>query len=521
MGTERGSGADVDRPPGDGSQVTSSAGRPAAPLVVQLITELRDAGVLYCHWKSNLFVQRAQQADTDLDLLVARQHSRAFIEVLSRCGFVAAHRPHATPIPGVIHYFGYDEAVDRFVHVHAHHHLVVGHDRTKNYRLPIEGAFLASVSASGGLPTPSAEFEYVVFIIRMVLKYAVFDELLWDGARGRRARPRMSERQEHDHLRALITPEGVHAIVDEHLPFVGRELFAEAERVAMGTAPVLRTAALGRRMEATLAAHARRVPSVDALVRMWRRTSLAVRRRTGARPGYRLADGGAIIAIMGGDGAGKTTALREIGVWLDEHFDVARVHLGKPPWSLTTYAVRGGLKLAGPAVPGVGGLTAVSRPSAVVGGGTASQPGYRQLIWFACKARDRYRTYRRASRAANLGSIVISDRFPHPSLPLTDMPQIARLTADASTGRFLEALDRLEQHYHDLVALPDLAIVLKLDPLEAARRKTDEPQDYVIERSTEVWDIDWTGSGVHVIDAGKPLEAVAGELKALIWESLA
>ncbi|HEX6257203.1 MAG TPA: hypothetical protein VFZ70_15450 [Euzebyales bacterium] len=492
----------------------------AAPLVERLAAELDVAGVAYCHFKSNRFLRRAELAETDLDLLVSRRHVRDFRRVLDSCGFVGAVRPQATSPPGVAHYFAYDAAADRFVHVHAHRQLIVGHDRTKNYRLPIEEPFLASASKTSVLPTPAPAFEYVLLVIRMVLKYAVIDEMVWTGARRSRPRPSRSEREEHAHLRELITRDDVDAVVDGHLGFVGRDLFAAAEDVASGTASLARTAAVGRRMETRLQAHARRSPSVDAVVRLWRRVALSVRRRTLGRRGYRLDGGGAIIAIIGGDGAGKTTALREIGAWLEEHFDVVTVHLGKPPWSATTYAVRGGLKIAGVAVPTLTGPPAMSR-SRPGDGGDPSATEYRRLLWFACKARDRYLTYRRASRAAASGSIVISDRFPHPALRQTDVPQIARLTDGDDRGRLLRWLVRLEQHYHERVVPPDLAIVLRLDPLEAARRKIDEPHDYVVARATEIYDIDWSGTGAHVVDAGQPPAAVVAEIKALIWASLA
>jgi thymidylate kinase len=491
----------------------------AAPLVERLAGELREAGVVYCHFKSNRFLRRAELAETDLDLLVSRRHVRAFRRVLDSCGFVSADRPHATSPPGVAHYFAYDPAVDRFVHVHAHRQLIVGHDRTKNYRLPIEEPFLASASTTSVLPTPAPAFEYALLVIRMVLKYAVIDEMVWTGAKRARPRPSRTEREEHADLRAQITHADVAAVVDQHLRFVGRDLFAAAEDVALGTAPLARTAAVGRRMEAQLQAHARRSPSVDALVRLWRRVALSARRRTLGRKGYRLDGGGAIIAIMGGDGAGKTTALREIGTWLEEHFDVVTVHLGKPPWSATTYAVRAGLKVAGTVVPALSGPPAGTRAQADEGEPSATE--YRRLLWFACKARDRYLAYRRATRAAAAGSIVLSDRFPHPALHRTDVPQIARLTGGHDGGRLLRWLIRLEQRYHDRVAPPDLAIVLRLDPLEAARRKTDEPYDYVVARATEIYDIDWSGTGVHVVDAGQPPAAVVAEIKALIWASLA
>ncbi len=196
---------------------------------------------------------------------------------------------------------------------------------------------------------------------------------------------------------------------------------------------------------------------------------------------------------------------------------MVRIHLGKPPWSWTTYAVRGSLKVANTATSAVNGL---ARSSTEADESGAPFPGYRRLLWFACKARDRYLAYRKARRAANQGAIILSDRFPHPALQLMDAPQIARLTAGGSRNRLVAGLVSLENSYHRRVALPEVVIVLKLDPAESARRKTDEPHDYVVERSTEIWEIDWTDSSAHVIDASEPLEAVVAELKTVIWASL-
>lgn len=501
------------RYPQDDNTSTAAADPSPIALVAQLASALSDAGVLYCHWKSNAAIERAEQGNTDLDLLVARHHIRRFNEVLSKCGFVAAERHHAFRVPGMADFFGYDEAADRFVHVHAHYQLVLGHDRSKNYRLPIEGPFLASTSTVRVLPTPSPEFEYVVFVIRMVLKYAVLDEILWNAGRGRRTEPKRSEREEFHQLGGAIDPSLVVSILEKHLPFVSPRLFAAAEEIVSGRSPIWRRLRVAQKMQLALEANTRSGRTVDASQRIWRRIVLMVRRRSGARSAYRLTSGGAIIAIIGGDGAGKSTALEAVGDWLGGFFDVRQVHLGKPPWSWSTYVVRAALKVVSAAV-NKGGMSLNDEPEAPFS-------GTRRFVWFACKARDRYRAYRKARRMANRGTIVISDRYPHPALRLMDVPQIARLAEDRPYGRLVSALARFEERYHRMVAPAEITAVLLLDPQEAAHRKRDEPYDYVVRRSTEVWETDWTDTAARVIDASQKPEAVVAALKGLIWSSLA
>jgi thymidylate kinase len=242
---------------------------------------------------------------------------------------------------------------------------------------------------------------------------------------------------------------------------------------------------------------------------------LGAQRRVGKMPRFRLANGGAIIGVMGGDGAGKSTAIDGLGSWLEKMFDVRRIHLGKPPWSATTYAVRGALKGAS--------LVRSALPRALQGkasGGSDTEPGYRTMAWLACTARDRYLTYRTARRFANRGGLVLSDRYPHPALESMDVPLISRLSGPRMSGRVADALMRTEQHYHDRIELPEVLAVLMIDPESAATRKTDEPADYVKRRVAEVWQTDWKAFSVDIVDAGQPIEGVTAELKSLIWAAL-
>jgi thymidylate kinase len=81
-------------------------------------------------------------------------------------------------------------------------------------------------------------------------------------------------------------------------------------------------------------------------------------------------------------------------------------------------------------------------------------------------------------------------------------------------------LKRREQSYYQQTVVPELLIALRVDPEVAVRRKTDEPASSVRERSTEIWELDWDGTGAYLIDASKSKGEVLAEIKALIWSRL-
>ena len=486
------------------------------PLVVLLARLLEESGVRYCHWKSNAAIDRSATGENDLDLLVHRGDVRRFTELLSHLGFVRAHKPGAS-IPGIESFYGFDAAADRLVHVHAHYQLVLGDDRTKNYRLPIEDAYLRSATLGNVFRLPAPEFEYVGLVIRMILKYCTWDEVLWCAMRGRRAGPRRTERNELDYLAARVDERRTTSLLEEHLPNVGTSLFSECLAALTSGASIRRRIRTGRRLEESLQPHARYSRRADLALRIRRRLALVVERRTRGPRKNRLAGGGAMVGIMGGDGSGKSTALGALGSWLGPEFDVRLVHLGKPRWSITTVATRATLKaisLFANALQSVLRIAPARRLALFVA-------MYRPLFWFLCTARDRQHAYRDARRYAIGGGLALCDRYPHPRLKSMEVPLIASRTAGGPDNRLVRAMIRLEERYHRSIAAPELLVVLRVDPEIAVQRKTEESPDSVRTRGAEIWNIDWRDSKAHVIDASQPEEAVAGELKALVWSTLA
>lgn len=483
------------------------------PLVARLCEELRAAGVRYCHWKSNWRLGRWLRGEGDLDLLVEREDAGRFGEVVARLGFKLALPTPDRQLPGVLDYYGFDAEAVRLVHLHVHQRLVLGNDLTKNFHLPIERPYLEASVERGPVRVPSAEFELIIFVFRMVLKHApgeaALRKLLRRGSNS-------AVRKELDFLEARASRETVRELLRQHLPFIEADFFDEC----------LRSLREGRRrfrarlrLESRLRAHARRAQSADVLVKSWRRVSRTARERVLKQSSRkRPAGGGSVIALVGGDGAGKTTSADVLHKWLSKKFVVRRFHLGKPPRSPFTLAALVALK-ARSAV--TGHREAETWAPHLVGRDDARPfPGYVRLFRWVCAARDRHRLYVRMRRFADAGGIAICDRYPVRQLQLMDGPNIARAVEPARMNRLVRLMLRAETSYYARIMPPDMLFVLRVEPETAVRRKTSENATHVRTRSRELWEQDWRGTRAHVIDAGRPAAEVVARLQSIVWAEL-
>ena len=477
-------------------------------LVASLCAALSAQGVDYCHWKSNPFLDRSASGDNDLDLLVSRKDAQGFAGILCSLGFKEVLAPEEDELPGVQNYYGFDEASGRLVHVHAHYQLILGNDLSKNYRLPVEGAYLKSSCQGNLFRVPAPEFELVVFVIRMVLKHSTWDALLMRHGK-------LSKSEKHE-LECLTAPE-VLAKVDlalEELKLVDRKLFDLCLRSVQPGCPLLVRIKAGEQLQRVLAACARRPHAHDIALKLSQRVWQPIQRRVFRyAPKNRPANGGLFIVLVGGDGAGKTTMLDELSGWLSGVFEVSRLHMGKPEWSTTTIVIRGILK--------IGTLLHLYPFEGDVYESSPRVHGYAWFIRAVCTARDRYLTYLHAQRASPNGRVVLCDRFSLPGFMDMDGPQCQQaLKVKGQANRFLRFLTAREASYYQQIGLPDLLIVLKVDPEVAVQRKVDESAESVRARSTEVFERDWTRLPAHVIDAAESKAEISGQIKRLVWEHI-
>jgi thymidylate kinase len=449
--------------------------------------------VVYCQWKGQRKHSRWSAGDGDIDLLVHRGSVRPFRDALAQLGFLPVLPAPARQIVATESFLGHDPQAERLIHVHAHYRLMVGEYWRTSYRLPLEEPMLASRTPGPVFPIPAPELELLVFVLRMVRRHS-----LWELVSARQP-PWLPEVQtELNHLEPKADRDRLRLILAEHLPSVDIDWFQRCLESLRPTGGGWDRLVLRRQLARRLAPLALRPSALSLLAASvdWAGARVNPRRRV--RPG--LADGGFVVALIGGDGAGKSTCARELHRWLSRSLRVRWAHLGKPPRSALTLLVGGALKACRP-----------------IGGGVTA---HLEMLRHLCTARDRYRLYVSASRTAAAGGIAICERFPIEQNRALAGPCLDRAPYGERTGGLATAMRRLETRYYRRILEPELIVVLRLDPEVAVRRKTTEPAEYVRDRARVVWDTDWDTTRARVVDADRPLARVVADLKHLIWTAV-
>ncbi|MDH4168703.1 MAG: hypothetical protein OEW42_03855 [Acidimicrobiia bacterium] len=480
--------------------------RPPLGLVVEFCRALGEAGVDYCHWKSNEAIALSANGVNDLDLLVARSHSRVFEAVAARMGFRRARPSADRLVPGLLDSYGRDPETGLLVHLQAHYQLVLGDDMTKSFHLPIEEAYLASCFQHDVFRLPAPELELMMLVLRLTLKHNTWDAMAC--AQGALA---PSERRELDHLRALVDDRQLATAVDQTIPFIGAELVDRCLGALAPDAPWGERIAAAAALEAAMAGHHRLSPVVDVPTKVARRFRRgASRYLLGRRARKRIDEGGLLIAVVGSDGSGKSSAIDHLATMLTP-FPVRHFHLGKPRRPLPSQMARLVLR-AGRVAKVFPSFTAPPEdPSA--------PPHWTYLLWHAINASDRRREYRRARRFASNGGFALCDRFPLPGLIRTDGPRIEWQTAGRPMSAFGRLMARVEKRRYADVCPPDLLIVLTVDPDRAVRRRPEQDADFVRPRAEEILAATWPASAA-VIDANADHDKVLDEVAAVVWERL-
>ncbi len=478
-------------------------------IITKLIDTLQKSHISFCHWKSNESLQKVFAGLADLDLLVARHHATIFQSILWSLGFKHAQRSFITATPNIIDYYGFDYDSGQIVHVHAHFALIVGLDFIKNYHIPIERQVLNSVICIDGLPCASPEYEFILFVLRMVLKHfgplSLFHSCLNE-----------QELNELTYLEERICENVLSEILSSELKFIEEDLFHSCRSCLSISCGIFTRLLRWKSLTKVLQPYSRSSLLASSIQYFLRRLYAKTKRAFFALDKKRLVSGGLFIGLLGGDGAGKTTVVKSIQAWLGSTLAILNVHLGKPPVSVLSRFVVLGWQIE----------RVASRTFwAIFGGILKEQPlfGFSNLfcaIRMTCLARDRYYAFSRARRFRANGGIVISDRYYVPELYCMDGPkQISPPVSKLLITLFNKCV-ALEKSYYSSMLFPDAFIILMLSPELAVSRRPESDETQTRGRNQAILNVDWSKYYAHTINAALPKEEVILQVKAKIWEML-
>jgi hypothetical protein len=492
------------------------------PRVVDLFQSLTEQRIGYCHWKSNWHLERSLRGLADLDLLVERGDSSRFRELLCQHDFKLALSPPLKQYPAMEDYLGYDRESGLLVHLHVHYQLILGERSVKNYRLPLEQSFLESNHTHAGVHIPSPELETIVLTIRALLKYRA-RQFLKSILSARSGRMPAYILNEFEYLLDQTTVESISRVLESQVGLVSSDVVLESlsairARPQSGYALYRSRGNLKREL-----APYRRYSRRQALTRYVRAEWASRRRLPFERSTPRkktMVEGGMRLAVIGADGAGKSTVVTELSKWLSWRLTVHTYYMGsKQPSSLTKLAGVGSRIFGYPYRASralLGEENAVSRLLQVPQ--RLSQSLHRIGI-----ARDRYRRYVAGQRNASQGALVVYDRYPLEAVRIADRsmdgPQIASMHRNRM-GAVTTALSRVEQNIYRRIRPPDHVFVLQVSPDVSVQRKPDHKPEVLAIKAQALNDMGRDGLCITEVNADQSLNQVMLEIKSHVWELL-
>jgi len=496
-----------------------------APLRL-LFRRLNDAGIRYCHWKSNEHLDPSLTGGTDVDVLFDRAAIGPLTALLVELGFKRFVVKPGRGYPGIEDYVGFDDATGTLTHVHVHYQLTLGEKFLKGHRLPWEQLYLDTrvFDERHGLWVTDPRLELIVLVARQAMKLRLRDRVA--GALGL---PffRGGMLREFRWLVERVDPEGVRALaarlVGERaaqlfpaMLAAGRPSTAQLRRLRRLADPAFREYRLYGAPGAALRGWAREVGHV--LWRLERVFQGAPPRSTRTLP-----QGGVTIAVLGADGAGKSTLVGELTRWLSREVAVVTTYGGSGVGSASlprrllqrVGAVRRRLRGAGRDRRGA--------PRAVRAGPVSAQPlTAARGVWVLALARERVRRALDARRARSMGLVVLSDRIAQSQFPgMNDGPRLtAWLGSPSRWRRWAAERERRAFRLSELVP-PDLVIKLHVPVEVALARKPETPPEQVRRGGQLIRDLRWPATTRVVdLDATRPLDEVIVQAKRAVWAAL-
>lgn len=487
-------------------------------LVQALLDEWHSNDILYCHWKSNEAIARGLNGEGDLDVLVHQSDVNKTYDALTRLGFKRLTEQPYKAYPGIEHWLGLSTKEGTFVHVHLHYRLIYGEKFIKAHRFPYEQQVLDKRIFSDGIYQISREDELLFLFIRSMLKVDFIWIIKKQLGLEKQYLPTLIFREYQFLLNDISVEElkerksmFAHSIpFDKMFDAIQHIETLNLKQIITWKRSLLRSLSLERRL------------SVGQKSLTFIRVYLSfvmVKLGLLKKAKKRLFTGGKTIALLGADGAGKSTMLKELDQWLGKYLDVDVLYTGSgdgnKSYALSLFDYLNGLKnkyLHKEEIINIAPKEDVSSKK-----GTVKNRIKNIRAWLI--ARHRLTTITQGILSSNNGKIVLYDRYPQPfNRDYSDGPKVIDDGGSLSTKMYQWEQSLYEKMFE---RFPDRCFILMVDPKVSVDRKGEDSEQVISNKNAVLEQlIQMKRSQVDVVDANQPYEKVLLKLKELTWRNL-
>ena len=494
-------------------------------LIEDLFRSFHVNRINYCHWKSNEHLTAGLEGSTDLDILFDVSQKEKVLSLLFDFNFKLFRAASQRQYTGIEDYIGLDYATGKIFHLHSHFNLSLGENYLKSYQLNIENEILANrvFDKQNGVYRSHPAHELILLFTRYALKQRNRDRIkLFLG------------KQVSLPTDAVIE----YAWLMEQTNMKEVEAFAarifnnhkEALEIMEGGFNRKQLLLFSTLVSKQFAGQRNFNPLEAQLIRWYREASVKILRKFSKYSRYPVVqkrinpNGGLSIAVIGADGSGKSTIIKNLELSFKSKLDIYQVYFGKGKGNMSLVRkVLFRIKHSGGTVKQVDKYSAKKESvpeTKQKKGGKFSV--YFSLIEALLVLREKITRYHHMQLAKQKGMLVICDRYPQNQFQgYNDGPSLTEYSQ--SSNPLLRRIAAREARVYSFFQMnpPDLVFKLVADVDVIAARKPGETSMEMLTKKLDgikALQYPWPCKMVE-INANQPLATVLAEIRKEIWES--
>jgi len=484
--------------------------------IKSLFKELNEQEIRYCIWKGSTRLHYAAQGRSDFDLLVDSRENERFKEILQKHDCKQMLSPPTKKLPDVEDYLGCDKKTGQCFHVHVYYQLILGENPLDSYRLPLGEKFLAATGTKNGFKVASPEMEILVRVLINVLEYRNRDAIK-DSLSIRTPGISSKALQIFEDLLKQTNFEQISEVLKSEVHFLSsHQIIKFLKIVSSSPRDGFQVYRIRQALRKELVTYQL---SGHSPIMSWFRNN-------GKLPTKKkLVSGGFVVALIGADGAGKSSMVENIGNWLSWKLDVQHCYMGLG--QRLSFISRQTQSFARFFSRLTNASISVLRHQRWLPKKLKKIYNFTYDIHHVTVAMTRYYRYLAAKKKAMDGVIVLCDRYPlngiHQAMmnskraPM-DGPRIAWKYNGEKIGRLTNCLAKLEQKFYTKISPPDYVLLLKVSREFALKRKPDHAIEEIGPKIQAIEKMDRNGLQIIDIDSNQPFEKALTQAKNELWK---